>query len=161
MNYKIIEYTELAELLDKLNILPGNQFCFLPENLNETVKSEDFIYSVTTTDLNKVLKKESRGISYLTNDKPLLRSRKSSDWFGPTILIGFSVLSENPQLIEISISLISSYLYDLFKGSGGNKKVKFDIVIGNENNKSFKKISYEGDIDGVKELNSIIKNLKK
>lgn len=76
-------------------------------------------------------------------------------------MIGFSVLSENPQLIEISISLISSYLYDLFKGSGGNKKVKFDIVIGNENNKSFKKISYEGDIDGVKELNSIIKNLKK
>jgi len=54
-------------------------------------------------------------------------------------LIGFSVLSENPQLIEISISLISSYLYDLFKGSGGNKKVKFDIVIGNKKTNSTQK----------------------
>ena len=135
--------------------------CFLPENLHETENSSEFIYSETTTDLNKTLKKESQKINFLTDDKPLLRSRKSADWFGPTILFGFTVISQNPQLVDITMSLLSSYLYDLFKGTGGTKKVKFDIVIGEKNKKSYKKISYEGSVEGIKELNEVIKKLKK
>lgn len=161
MNYEIKDYSELQESLNKFNIKSDGLLCFLPENLFDTENTKNFIYSETTTDLNKALKNESQKINYLTNDKPLLRSRKSADWFGPTIFIGYTILVENPHLVDISISLLSSYLYDLFKGTSGNKKVKFDIVIGNEKKKSFKKISYEGNVEGVKELKDVIKNLKK
>lgn len=158
MKHEIKEYTELGNLLDKLKIQTDSLICFLPENLYETENSKEFIYCETTTDLNKTLKKENQKIDYLTDDKPLLRSRKSADWFGPTILFGFTIISQNPQLVDITMSLLSSYLYDLFKGTGGAKKVKFDVVIGTKNKKSYKKISYEGSVEGIKELNKIIKN---
>lgn len=161
MKHEIKEYNELGNLFEKLNIQTDSLICFLPENLYETEDSKEFIYSESTTDLNKILKKENKKINYLTNDKPLLRSRKSADWFGPTILFGITVISQNSQLVDITISLLSSYLYDFFKGTGGTKKVKFDIVIGSKNKKSYKRISYEGSVEGVKELNEVIKKLKK
>jgi hypothetical protein len=138
----------------------GNNLIFLPENLNNVQDSAEFIYSEVTTDIRKIFRKENLVIDYLTNDKPILRARKSADWFGPTIFIGFSILSQNSNLINISLNLLSSYLYDFFKGSTANKKVKFDLVIENKKNKEFKTISYEGPIDGIKELEGVIKELR-
>lgn len=88
MNYEIKGYPELQESLEKYSIEADGLLCFLPENLKDAENTESFIYSETTTDLNKVFKKEIQKINYLTDDKPLLRSRKSADWFGPTILVG-------------------------------------------------------------------------
>jgi len=157
MNYKIEKFTEL----DEFQLLSDKEICFLPENLVETSITSEFIYSETTTDLRKIFKKEKLIIDYLTEDKPLLRSRKSADWFGPTILLGITVLTENQHLIGLTINVISSYLYDFFKGSIGNKKIKFDIVLENQKGKEYQKITYEGDIEGVKNLVNVIKQLKK
>ena len=103
----------------------NSKLIFLPDNLNEIQDSSKFIYPETTTDIRKIFKKENINIDYLTSDKPILRSRKSADWFGPTIFIGFSILSQNSNLTNISLNLLSSYLYDFFNQSISNKKVKF------------------------------------
>lgn len=158
MNYKIEEYKEIENIIDILASI--KEICFLPENLTEKNPSE-FIYSETTTDLRKVFIVENLMINYLTDDKPLLRSRKSADWFGPTIFIGFSILADNPHLIGVSLNLISSYLYDIFKGAIGSKNVKFDVVVENKKNKEYQKISYKGNVGGIKELEGVIKSLKK
>ena len=159
MNYKIEEYRGIENFIGTL--ASDKEICFLPENLTDTKKSSEFIYSETTTDLMKVFKAENLKLKYLTDDKPLLRSRKSGDWIGPIIFIGFSVLADNPNLLGVSLNLISSYLYDFFKGTIGSKNVKFDIIVENRKNKEYQKISYEGDVKGIIALDKIIKSLKK
>jgi hypothetical protein len=161
MNYKIENYNEIENKLDLLDSSSDNVFYFIPENINENINSSEYIYTETTTDIRKLFKSENIDIEYLTNDRPLLRSRKSADWFGPTLFITFSLLSENSTMIGISLNLISSYLYDNFKGITGNKKVKFEIIIESKKKKEYKKINYEGSIEGIKELESLIKQLKK
>lgn len=161
MSYTIETYQELKEQFVNREIDFQKDLCFLPENLIEAENSSDFIYSETTTDLRKVFKSDNVSIEYLTKDKPLLRSRKSADWFGPTILIGFSALTTNPHLISVSINLLSSYLYDFFKGTIGNKKVKFEVVVENKQKKEYQKIQYEGSVEGIAELEDVIKALKK
>ena len=124
--------------------------------------SSEYIYSESTTDVRKALRSENLIIEYLTIDKPLLRARKSADWFGPILFISYSVLSENPTIIGISLNLISSYLYDYFKGAiVETKKVKFEIVIETKKRKILKKIKYEGTVEGIKELTEVIKRFDK
>lgn len=161
MSYKIVEYIETPNKLNLFNFDSNNSFYFIPENINEELESTKYIYPESTTDIRKMLKSENITIEYLTSDKPLLRSRKSSDWFGPTLLITYSLLSQNSTLIGISLNLISSYLYDYFKGSTESKQVKFEIILESKKKKEFKKIKYEGSIEGIKELESVIKGLKK
>jgi len=160
MNYQIEDYNELNDLLKNLNLAGTEQFCFLPENINHIKDEGEFIYPDTTTELRKLLEKENTEIKYLMEKKPLLRTRKSADWFGPTILFGSTLILQNPHLIDITISIISSYLYDFFKGTAGGETVKFDLVIGQKNKKGYKKISYNGSIKGVEELKEIIKQIE-
>ena len=159
MNYKVVEFNKIREFLGETEIISEDSFLFLPENLFETNEHEKFIYSETATDLKKVFKSMQVPILYFSKDKPLFRSRKSSDWFGPTIFIGFSLIANNPQIIGISMNLISSYLYDFLKGTISSKKVKFEIIVERKKGKEYKKISYDGNIEGIKELEKVINSL--
>ncbi|MFT3844748.1 MAG: hypothetical protein QM725_06835 [Lacibacter sp.] len=161
MNYKIDTYSDFLNLADKFLQEPKLNLTFLPENLNEVQDSEKFIYSESTTDIRKVFRLDNIPIDYLTNDKPILRARKSADWFGPTLFIGFSILTDSPTLINISLNILSNYLYDFFKGTVSNKKVKFELVVESKRNKEFRKITYEGPVEGIKDLEGVIKQLKK
>lgn len=134
---------------------------FFPENFNAANDTSKFIYSETTSDLKKIFKNNHQLISYINNEKPLLRVRKNADWFGPAIFISFSTLVQNPELINISLNLISNYLYDFFKGSVSEKKVKLDIIVESKKKAEYTKIEYEGNIEGLKDLEKIIKQLKK
>jgi hypothetical protein len=159
MNYRIEGNVVLSQAFKNLRIDDGKLY-FLPENLSIANQASDFIYSEASTDLKKVFRQEGITIDYLTNNLPALRLRKTADWWGPSIFIGVSFLSENSNLIGVALNLMSSYLYDFFKGHTQNKKVKFHIVVETKK-QEYQKISYEGSIEGVKELESLIKQLKK
>jgi hypothetical protein len=161
MNYKIDTYSDTINFADKFLQEPKLNLTFLPENLNEVEDSEKFIYSESTTDIKKAFRLQNVSVDYLTTDRPILRARKSADWFGPTLFIGFSILTDNLTLINISLNVLSNYLYDFFKGTTANKKVKFEIVIESKKNKEFQKITYEGPVEGIKDLEGVIKQLKK
>lgn len=161
MNHKVEPFNDFGVALGKLKVAPENVFCFVPENFGEAKTSTDFIYPESVTDIRKVLKSANIKIGFLADDKPLLRARKFADWFGPTLFIGFSFLAENSDLISVSLNLISSYLYDVFKGNCSGKNVKFDIIIETKEKKEYTKLSYDGNIEGMKELGNIIKQLKK
>jgi hypothetical protein len=158
MNY-IIEDFDPGKQSDLLQCVNNNDLIFLPENIEDDALQ--YVYAESTSDIKKVFRANNLAAFYLCSDKPKLRARKSADWFGPALFINFAILSQNPDLINVTLNLISSYLYDFFKGSPQNKKVKFEIVVQNEQGNSFQKINYEGHIDGIKELDAVIKQLKK
>ena len=160
MNYIVEEYQDFKDLLNKYDLNINTEFCFLPENLTDAGKTSNFIYSEESTELRKIFKESDILIGYLTSEKPLLRSRKSADWFGPALFIGFYTLTNNPQIISIGLNILSNYLYDFFKGTIGDKKIKFEIIIENKKEKEYKKIKYEGSIEGMSKLENVIKALK-
>lgn len=160
MNYKTEPYNQLVDSISKHAIDLDKGVYFIPENVFDTEETSNFIYSETTSDLRKIFKKENVQVHYLTEDKPLLRSRKGADWYGPTLLFGLSVIVDNPHLIGISLNLVSSYLYDFFKGKIGDKSVKFEVVVECKKKEEFKKINYEGPVEGIAELAKVVKSLK-
>ena len=84
---------------------------------------------------------------------------QGNDWIAPTIFIAASLLSQDPNFASLAINIISNYLTDWFKGVPGRKNVKLDVVVERQARKTYVKISYDGDVEGMSEIPEIVKKV--
>ena len=70
-------------------------------------------------------------------------------------------LLSNPNVVSVALNIVSSYIYDFFKGNPGRKTVAIDIFVEQQGDKTVKKISYKGGPEGIKDLANVIKQLEK
>jgi len=133
----------------------------LPENLEEAESKSEFVYTDNALTVKKLFRKNNIQSDTLEKENLHFRQRRSIDWYAPTIYIGFSLLTENSTLVSIALNVLSNYITDFFKGTFGEKKVKLDIVVEVTPKTTYKRISYEGNAEGLKNLDKIIKSLKK
>ena len=160
MSYTIIEYDNFGKKIEELNCILPSTLSFLPENFDEVKISDEFIYADSITDIKKIFRLNKIPTEFVNDKVPKYRAKRNADWFGPAFFIGFSILTENDQLITIALNVLSNYITDLFKGSFTAKKAKLDIIIEISKNKEFRKITYEGSPEGLKDLDKVIKSLK-
>ncbi len=159
MDYKI-EDVNLSTKLDELELSLPDALTFFPENIDTAKQKDEFIFTDSMLDLSKIFKQENVDISVLGVDTELYRSRKSADIYLPAIFLSLSLIAENPTIISISLNLLSNYIYDLCKGSLKEKTAKVDLYIETKERGKFKKISYSGSAEGLKDLHKIIKAMK-
>lgn len=159
MDYKI-EEIELAGYIDKLGIDYPEGLCFFPENIDSAKDKSDFIFTDSVSDLSKVFKQNNINISRLGGDSNLLRSRKNADFFVPAIFFSLSLISENPAIVSLSLSVLANHITDFFKGSFSRKKVNLDIYVETNGKKKIQKIAYSGNVEGIEKLADIIKSIK-
>jgi len=83
-------------------------------------------------------------------------SEHAAEWIGPIIFLSCLTITNNPALINLAISVISNYLYDLFKGIPlSMHKTKLSIVVETKSG-CYKRIEFEGSEKGLKDLPKII-----
>lgn len=78
-----------------------------------------------------------------------LFEQRSNEWFGPTVLFTSSMLTENSELVSIYCNVLSSYLYDFFKGSNQKTSVKLKVIYKEKKSSKTTEISFEGDASGI------------
>lgn len=157
MNYKVEEYNQLVEEFRRLDLDVSSSLIFLPENLEEAKCKEEFVFSDSLSDIEKIFRENDIPFIQLGGYSGQYRVRKNADWWGPALYFGASMLSENSTFVSIALNVLSNYLTDFFKGSFSDKKVKIEIYVEERRGVKFKKITYEGGLEGIKELENIIK----
>lgn len=160
MDYTITE-TKLASILEKFKLQMPENLSFLPENIEDAENAKDLIYPDTLTELRKTLRLQQVTVSTLEDTKPQLLGRKSADLYLPSLFIGVGAVLSNPNLVSVALNIVSSYVYDFFKGNPGKKTVALEIYVEQQGDKIIKKIKYRGDPEGIKELSKVIKQLEK
>jgi hypothetical protein len=157
MNY-IIEDSDLFTKISSLNLSIPESITFLPENIEKVNNENELIFADSTIDIRKLFRLNSVETTELI---PISKSynRKAADFYGPAIFVSLSMLSENPNVVSVALNLLSSYIYDRFKGTTGSKKVKLEIYVETKKNKAVKKIIYDGDASELHKLKDIIKTL--
>ena len=160
MDYKI-EDLDISKRLDKLGLtLPGN-LTFFPDNFDTAKAKEDFVFTDTMLDLSKIfLQDNSISIPALGLDTELYRARKSADIYLPAIFFGLSQITENSTIVSVSLNVLSNYIYDLCKGTTSKKTAHVDLYLETEEKGKVKKLSYKGSVEGLKELDKVIKAMK-
>ena len=122
----------------------------------ELVEDGQNIYSSDIISFHKYANSQVK-LDYLKKPDLLLEQR-SVEWFGPTLLITTAALTHNAELISITLSVISNYLTDYFKGrKEPTVKISF---IKQKSKTQFTKFDYEGDKEGLKEFEKLLDQFK-
>jgi hypothetical protein len=132
----------------------------LPMSIEHPLDDQEYVvYPASTTSVLKLLKSNSIPAKLATyeNKKVAYQENRSSDWFGPTILFTSALLLQNPELVSIVINIISSYVYDIFKGKAVDPSARCTFAYIGESKK--KRVYYEGPLSGLSEVRGIITEL--
>lgn len=162
MTTEVLDYINVEERCLELGCNIPTQLAILPINFDTASSKDELVHEDTTSTIRKLWRKAGIAETKIEKegDKIPYEQRKSIELAIPTIFVGYSILSQDPALVSIALNIISNYVTDFFKGIVGEKKVKWDIVVEqNEDHKS-KVIHYEGDANGLDKLPEVIKELK-
>ena len=140
----------LDEKKDSLIILPVN---FTDEG--------EFYFRAEGKNLIKYA--DSQGIKVFESKEEDFRPKyiltESIEWIGPIIFLSSSFLAQNPEGVSIALNLISSYLYDFFRGDRDQVKCEFELVI-QKTETEFKSLKYKGEKLSSEDMQGIIKAFK-
>ena len=84
---------------------------------------------------------------------------------GPTIFISTSLLTQNPTLVNVALSVLANYVTDFFKGHLGEHTVSVNLVLesvtkhGEDEERSYKRVNLKGSVSDLNKLD--IENIKK
>jgi hypothetical protein len=163
MTTEISVYSDVLERALALDCNAPTEIALLPRNFETAGSKEEFLHEDSVSTVRTLwrqagiietrLEKEGERFPYIQEN--------AVDWIGPTIFVSASFLSGNPNAIAVALGVVSNYLTEMFKGVMGSTTVKFDVVKeqgDTENNqRSYLKFRYKGDVDGLRELPSIIR----
>lgn len=157
----ISDYIPVFEKLDELGCSYSEGIAILPVDFEAATSSTTTRQLMGTLAIQKLFRISNLPYSEIRrgNEKPSYIGYRASEWVIPTLFFSASLLSENPTIISVSLGVIANYLTDFLKESGGKKNGRLDIVVEKNKSKICKKISYEGPVDGIKELADIAKEV--
>ena len=141
---------------DNRYVLEQNSITILPYVLD----GKKIVYHQSSHNFIKLAKKNSLQCKLAIDGCNEYIEQHSIDVFLPSIAFLFNFYRENQEIIDLIIGTIKDCVLTKMSKSDKNANVHFQIELVDENQKTSKKISYEGPIDGVDELKKIIKELK-
>jgi hypothetical protein len=157
--------TEIYNVNKKLAELECNiptRLAFLPFNLENVENKEELVHENSVKALRTLFRNNNIEETPIekVGDKFYYRQQNAFEWLVPTIFVSYSVLSENPNLLSLGLSVIANYATDIFKGIVGDKSVKLNIIVEDEKKQKHTKIEYQGSPEGMKEITNILKSIK-
>lgn len=162
MDIKVSDYDNFTAILNNLECLLPDGIAFIPKNIEIAKGKGDLVYSSEVKTLRKLFLKNGITVEKIENKEEiqLFLHEHSASWLAPTIFIGLSLLSENPNAISIALNVLSNYLTEIFKGQPHTSKFKIDIIVEKEKGRVYKRVTIEGEPTSFEEVAKLIREIK-
>jgi hypothetical protein len=143
-------------LSEEVNQRSRNSILFVPNNWPSEEK--EYVYPSTIESVMKLLKQNKLPVDSLhpIDAATPLQDNRGLDWIAPTFLVSGLLLTQNPMAVSIALSIIATYVTDLFKGLKDDPKVKVNIVQTAADGKRGQRIHYEGPASGLSEVEKVL-----
>ncbi len=156
MDIQVSEYINIEKKASELGCSIPSGLTILPQNFDTAKSPDELIYESTTATIRSILRQA--GIQETKLEKQGIkiphRANKSWEWVGPLIYISSSMLSD--AALPIGLNLISSYIYDLFKGHPRNSEGTIEFIVETEKTehgeRRYKRLTFKGtpkDLDTI------------
>ena len=167
---EVSDYINVSSKLEELDCSPPEGIGILPEQFDTCTSTGEFAQLSRTRAVMKLFEDNHIPFSVIKKEgQKLLGTRTASSglstWVGPTLFVSAALLAENPGIISLALNLLANSLTDFFKGAREenpslekSNKVRLHTVFEDRPG-TYKKISYEGPLEGLKELNELIKQI--
>lgn len=159
MTAEVHDYISVSEKLATFGIATPTGLALLPGNLATAMSINDLRQHVESDTVRTLL--EANNITYgeifdEENQPPYLQ-QYSFEWFGPTLFISAGLLSNDPNVLSVTLGVITNYLYDLFKGTKDGKAT-LDVIFQQADG-SCKRVHYSGNPDGLSKVADVVREL--
>lgn len=158
----IADYTNVRERLQELGCNSPDGFVLLPTNFEAATSVAEFRQVVEAITVRKLLR--SAGVPQSEILPPERRlpyvQNNSWDWTAPVLFVAYEILSQNPDAIRMVIEQIRNHLVAFRPDLGTAGDVKLDCVVERTKARSCKRVSYQGPIDGLRQLPQILGGLR-
>lgn len=163
METKIREYNNFINQIKKYNFDIPDGISLIPTNIEMANSKDELVYFGSAKSLKKLWKSNSIELEKIEKegDYQYYLYQRSAEWIAPTIFLGASLLYENSNTISVALSVVANYVTDLFKGKPPKTTFKMELIIEEEKNKKYKKITFEGEPNNMNDLVKVIRELKK
>ena len=160
------DYIDVSSKLEELGCSPPEGIGILPQQFDTCTSTNEFAQLSRTRAVVKlfednhipfsIIKKEGQNLPHIHT--------ASSEWFtgvGPPLLISAALLSENPHILSLALSVLANYLTDLFKGTkGGNADLEIVTEkVEKDGAKTYKKVRCPANPEVLKELSKIVNKI--
>jgi hypothetical protein len=158
-NYEVSDFPDVSERCVALGIDPPMPLALLPSNVDSATRTDQLIHSMEEPTVAKLLAQASvdAGRLQVPNQTPKYQALHFGDWIGPTIFVAASLMSGNPEAVDIAFGVIANYVTDILKGVTGPATATLDVVV--ETKRGSRKVHYEGPPEGLGDLPAIIREV--
>ncbi len=157
MSFTITEYCDVRHTARQLGLNEPQGLALLPRNFSDAKSIDELIHESAIQTVRKLFRENNIQETRLEHEGqkfPCIQENEFSLLI-PTIFVSGLILSQNPNLLSVALSIIANYATDFFRGLPGNNKVRLDVVVEDKASKRSKRIHYEGKADGLKEIADI------
>lgn len=158
MTIKVSDYIDVKKRAVELGCNVPTGLALLPRNFETAGSKAELIHESSVPTVRILWRKAEIPETKIEKEEDKFPNAQENafEWIGPIIFVSTSILSQNPYAITLGLNVIANYLTDWFKGIPGDKKVRLDIVIEQDEGRVYKRISYKGEPEGLQELPKII-----
>lgn len=161
MAVEIVDAIDVRERLTDLQCVQPTQLAILPTNLERASSAGELMQQSEAATIRALFR--TANITCEEVSPPGARlpyvQNNSFEWVGPTLFVGAGLLSGSQNTVSVALSVLSNYLTDFLRGIPGGGAVKLDIVVEKTRTKTYKRVVYEGDPEGLKALGKVIKDV--
>jgi len=158
--WSVTEYVDVRQQARKHGLHLTSELVLLPRGFERS--GIELAHEADAATVRKLLKVAGLDVQQLQYPDRRLPSvvQRSADWIGPTLFVGSMLLSQSPQVTQIALGVISSYVSDTLKGKNFGGSVTLDVVIEETKSKTYRRIHYEGPPSGLKDLPQVLRELQ-
>lgn len=158
MAFTITDYCNVSERAQELGLNIPTGLAVLPRNFEDVTSAIDLLHEREVQTVRSLFRQNNVPETKLEKDNQKIPCIHENEFalMLPTIFVGALIVSQNSHLLSLALSIIANYATEFFKGIPGRRKVVLNIVVENKSKGGAKKIHYEGDPDGLKEITEIV-----
>lgn len=163
MSVEVSDFINVRQRLNELGAeYPTDGITLLPLNISTAESITDLKQASEAATIRKLLRQAAIPVKdILSKEKrPPYVKNKSNDWVSPILFVSATVWNNNPEVVSVALNIVSSYIYDTFKGVIGSRTAKISVVVEDPNGNSTR-IDYEGPSEAVKDLAKLVREAKK
>ncbi|HEY6349660.1 MAG TPA: hypothetical protein VI636_09645 [Candidatus Angelobacter sp.] len=158
MTTAVSDYIDVGKKMADLGCRHPERMALLPINFESATSIDQLLQASETATIKKLLLAQAIPLDDIVapSQRPPYVKNKSHGWVAPILFISASIYSQNQMLISVALNVLGNYATDFFRGDHGTHNVKLNVVI-EKKNRAYKKIAYDGPVEGLKELPKIIR----
>ena len=153
----ISDYIDVSKKIADLGCRYPQGMALLPINFESATSRGEFLQASESATIKKLLRAQAVPLDDIVDrsERPPYIKNKSHEWVAPIIFVSASMYAQNQMLVSVALNVLGNYATDFFKGTHATHDVNLNIVV-EKKNKTYKKISYKGPVEGLKDLSQVI-----